>query len=177
MQDRSHELLEFLNRLGVYLYTLLARLTLCQDIAEDLMQELFIKLDNSSSFKKAKKAEDKKAFARRVAINLAFDWWQKQKRESRLLDNVPKSDINYNSPLDKLVQAEQLEKVFNGIGQLKTVPREAFVMRYIQQESFRDIAEQLGKSEHYTRTICHRALCNLRQILESRSFEKGVSDG
>lgn len=177
MQSQSYELLEFLDRVGVYLYTLLARLTLCQDIAEDLMQELFIKLDSSGSFKKTKKAEDKKAFARRVAINLAFDWRQKQKRESRLLDNVPKPCINYYSPLDKLIQVERLEKVLNGIGQLKGVSREAFVMRHIQQESYEHIAEQLDKSEHYTRTICHRALCNLRQILESRNFDKEVSDG
>ena len=169
MQSRSHELLEFLDRSGVYLYTLLARLVLRHDIADDLMQELFIKLSNSGSFENA---EDKKAFARRAAINLAFDWWRKEKRESRLLDDAPKPDINYNSPLDKLIAAEQLEKVFNGIGQLKGACREAFVMRHIQQESFQDIAEQLGKSEHQVRALCHKAMGKLLQILGDRPTPK-----
>ncbi len=174
MQDRTHELLEFLDRSGVYLYTLLARLTLRQDIAEDLMQELFIKLSNSRSFEKAKNPI---AFARRAAINLAFDWWKKRRRETQLYNDILNLKKNSNSPLNKVIQAEEMEKVLSGINQLKGTYREAFVMRHIQQESFRDIAEQLGKNEHYTRTLCHRALCNLRQILESRSFEKEVSDG
>lgn len=174
MQNRSHELLEFLDRSGVYLYTLLAQLTLRQDIAEDLMQELFIKLSNSRSFEKAKNPI---AFARRAAINLAFDWWSKRRRETQLYNDVLNLKKNSNSPLNKLVQAEEMEKVLSGINQLKGVYREAFVMRHIQQESYEHIAEQLGKSDHYTRTLCYRALCNLRQILESQSFEKEVSDG
>lgn len=174
MQNRSHELLEFLDRSGVYLYTLLARLTLRQDIAEDLMQELFIKLSNSRSFEKAKNPV---AFARRAAINLAFDWWRKHRRETQLYNDVLNLKKNFNSPLNKLIQAEDMEKVLSGINKLKGIYREVFVMRHIQQESYEHIAEQLGKSDHYTRTLCHRASCNLRQILKLRSFEKEVSDG
>ncbi len=47
MRDRQKELLELLDKSGANLYALLTRLTLREDIAEELMQELFIKLINS----------------------------------------------------------------------------------------------------------------------------------
>lgn len=71
MSSRQEELLEFLDRSGAELYTLLTRLTLRQDIAEELMQELFIKLSRSRGPAKVTKWD---AYARRAAINLAFDW-------------------------------------------------------------------------------------------------------
>jgi DNA-directed RNA polymerase specialized sigma24 family protein len=53
LRDRQKELLELLDKSGANLYALLTRLTLREDIAEELMQELFIKLINSRSFDKA----------------------------------------------------------------------------------------------------------------------------
>ena len=162
MQDRQKELLELLDRSGANLYTLLTRLTLREDIAEELMQELFIKLINSRSFDKAGNPE---AYAHRAAINLAFDWRRSRKRNPLRLDQIREPASNDSSALGKLVQAEELDEILNAIGQLKKVPREAFVMRYIQQESYDYIAEQLGKTSHHVRALCSRALNHLREIL------------
>ncbi|MFC1781757.1 RNA polymerase sigma factor [Planctomycetota bacterium] len=74
MRERHKELLDLLDSSGAWLYTLLTRLILREDAAEELMQELFIKLTNSRGFVKS---ENKGAYARRVAINLAFDWRRK----------------------------------------------------------------------------------------------------
>ncbi len=162
MPDRQKELLELLDRSGANLYALLTRLTLREDIAEELMQELFIKLINSRSFDKAGNPE---AYAHRAAINLAFDWRRSRKLNPLRLDQIREPASNDSSPLGKLVQAEELEEILNAIGQLKKVPREAFVMRYIQQESYDYIAEQLGKTSHHVRALCSRALNHLRDIL------------
>jgi DNA-directed RNA polymerase specialized sigma24 family protein len=53
LQGHSQQILGFLEKSGPGLYGLLTRLTLREDVAEDLMQELFIKLNNSRAFKKA----------------------------------------------------------------------------------------------------------------------------
>ena len=45
MRDRQTELLELLDKSGANLYALLTRLTLREDVAEELMQELFTQLD------------------------------------------------------------------------------------------------------------------------------------
>ena len=46
LKDRQRKLLELLDKSGASLYALLTRLTLREDIAEEMMQELFIKLSN-----------------------------------------------------------------------------------------------------------------------------------
>ena len=172
MRDRQKELLELLDKSGANLYALLTRLTLREDIAEELMQELFIKLINSRSFDKA---GNRQAYTRRAAINLAFDWRRRQKRNPLRLDQVREPASNDSSPLGKLVRTEELDEILNAIGQLNKVSREALVMRYIQEEPYDYIAKQLGKTAHHVRALCSKALNRLRNILghnQSQSFVK-----
>jgi len=159
LRDRQKELLELLDKSGANLYALLTRLTLREDVAEELMQELFIKLSNSRRFDKAR---NRQAYTRRAAINLAFDWRRRQKQNPLRLDQVREPASNDSSPFGKLVQAEELDEILNAIGRLNRSSREAFVMRYIQEESYDYIAEQLGKTAHHVRALCSRALNHLR---------------
>ncbi|MBN1804451.1 MAG: sigma-70 family RNA polymerase sigma factor [Sedimentisphaerales bacterium] len=175
MTDRQKELLELLDKSGANLYTLLTRLTLREDVAEELMQELFIKL-NRSHFDKA---ANKYAYARKTAINLAFE----RRRNCRLnpvgLDQISEPVSGNISPLNELIRTEELDEILNAIGKLKKLSREAFVMRYIEQESYDYIAEQLGKSTHHIRAVCSRASNRLRDILErnhSQSFKEGTDN-
>ncbi len=176
MRNRQRELLELLDKSGANLYALLTRLTLREDVAEELMQELFIKLINSRIFNKAGNPE---AYARRAAINLAFDWRRSRKRNPLRLDQIREPASNGSSPLGKLVQAEELDEILNAIGQLNKVPREALVMRYIQEEPYDYIAEQLGRTPHQVRALCSKALSHLRDILGQNqlpSFRKEAHD-
>ena len=176
MQDRNERLLEFLQRSGPQLYALLTRLTLRQDIAEDLMQELFIKLSNSKSFEGA---ENKNAFACRTAINLACDW-RKKRNPSLLPSHMPDQPApDTASPLDKLIEKENLDHVLTAAGKLSELTRQAFIMRYIQQHSCERIAEMLGKKPPHIRMLCSRALALLRDLLgptKSGPTEKEAAD-
>ncbi len=163
MADRQKELLELLDKSGANLYALLTRLTLREDIAEELMQELFIKLNNTSRFDKVR---NRYAYARKAAINLAFEWRRNQKLNSVGLDHISEPASDNISPLKKLIQTEELDEILNAIGKLNKVPREAFVMRYIQQEPYDSIAEQLGKTTHHIRALCSRASTRIRYILQ-----------
>ena len=162
MRDRQTELLELLDKSGANLYALLTRLTLREDVAEELMQELFIKLSNSKGLDKV---ANWGAYARRAAINLAFDWRRSRKRSPLRLDQVQEPASNDNSPLGKLIQTEELEEILNAIGQVNGASCEAFVMRYVQQQSTDDIAEQLGKTPHQVRALCYKVLSHLRDVL------------
>jgi len=77
LRSRQKELLELLDKSGADLYALLTRLTLREDVAEELMQELFIKLNNSRGIGKI---ANWNAYAHRAAINLAFDWRRSHKQ-------------------------------------------------------------------------------------------------
>jgi RNA polymerase sigma factor (sigma-70 family) len=172
LADRQKELLELLDKSGANLHALLTRLTLREDIAEELMQELFIKLNNKSRFDKVR---NRYAYAHKTAINLAFEWRRNQKLNSVGLDHISEPASNDISPLNKLIRTEKLDEILNAIGKLNKVPREAFVMRYIQQEPYENIAEQLNKTVHHIRALCSRASNRVRYILEhnqSQSFIK-----
>jgi len=176
LQDRQKELLELLDKSGANLYALLTRLTLREDVAEELMQELFIKLSNSRRFDKA---GNRQVYTRRAAINLAFDWRRSRKRNPLRLNQVREPASNDSSPLGKLVQAEELDEILNAIGRLNRSSREAFVMRYIQEEPYDYIAEQLGRTPHQVRALCSKALSHLRDILGQNqlpSFRKEAHD-
>jgi RNA polymerase sigma factor (sigma-70 family) len=176
LADRQKELLELLDKSGASLYALLTRLTLREDIAEELMQELFIKLNNKGRFDKVR---NHYAYARKTAINLAFEWRRNHKLNPVTLDQISEPASNNSSPLNKLIRTEELDEILNAIGKLNKVPREAFVMRYIQQEPYDYIAEQLGKTAHHIRALCSRASNRLRYILErnhSQSFIKETNN-
>ena len=174
MRSRQKELLELLDKSGADLYALLTRLTLREDVAEELMQELFIKLNNSRGIGKVANWD---AYARRSAINLAFDWRRTQKKKVLALGQVAEPASNDNSPLGKLIHSEEMAETLDAIGRLKKASREVLVMRYLQQESYDNIAEQLGKTSHQVRALCSRAVRHLRDVLDSnehRSSKKEI---
>ena len=168
MKSRQKELLELLDKSGADLYALLTRLTLREDVAEELMQELFIKLNHSRFTGKVANLE---AYARRAAINLAFDWRRSQKRAVQTTWLAAEPAANDDSPLSKLIHTEELTETLNAMGQLNKSSREALIMRYLQQESYDSIAEQLGKSSHHVRALCSRAIRHLRDTLGSNEHK------
>ena len=161
MGDRPKELLELLDRSGASLFALLTRLTLRQDVAEELMQDLFLKL---SAAKDQGDIDCWHAYARRTAINLAFDWRRRQKiRRTCSLDESSDCVSTGGSPLGTLIESEELEQVLAAIDRLRGPSREAFVLRYIEQEPYERIAQQLGKTPHHVRALCSRAMSALRR--------------
>lgn len=168
MRSRQKELLELLDKSGADLYALLTRLTLREDVAEELMQELFIKLNNSRG---TGNAANLNAYARRSAINLAFDWRRSQKRTVPAVGQFSEPMSTEDSPLGKLIHSEEMQETLDAVGRLKKSSREVLVMRYLQQESYDNIAEKLGKTSHQVRALCSRAIHHLRDVLGSNEHK------
>ena len=163
MSDRQTELLGLLETSGARLYALLARLTLREDVAEELLQELFLKLHGAQH---QGGIDCWYAYARRTAINLAFDWRRRQKiRRTWPLDGVSERASEDRAPLSRLVESEELEQVLAAIDRLGGTSREVFVLRYLEQNAYEEIAEQLGKTVHQVRGLCSRAMSTLRSAL------------
>ena len=173
LKSRQKELLELLDTSSAELLALLTRLTLREDIAEELMQELFIKLSHSRGFDKAVNRE---AYARRAAINLAFDWRRSHKRAALRLERVGPQASNDESPLTQLIHSEELRETLDALGQLKKASREALILRFIQQESYESIAEKMGKTNHQVRAICSRAVHQLRRIVGSNHWNNTTQE-
>lgn len=160
----SHQeiLLQLLDEQGSKLHALLLRMTLREEIAEEFMQDLFIKLNNSKGFFEA---DDPVAYAFRTAINLVLDYRKKKKHKMTTLDKITEPSTQYKSPLTSLVQTEELDQILNATSKLSEFARTAFTMRYIQQESYEEIARRLKKTEPQIRAVCSKALSQLRKLL------------
>ena len=145
MEKRQKQLLKLLDDNGGKLHGLLYRLTLRYDIAEDLMQEMFIKL---FKFKGLDDIDNIDFYARRVAINLAFDWRRRQKNKFVSLDQVSEASSKADGPMKRAVRGEQAEKLLSAVSKLKGAFREVVVLRYLEDMSdlFQRIAVAVAES-------------------------------
>ncbi len=162
--ERQRKILQLLDTSGVVLHRLLARLTLREDVVGDLLQELFIRLCNSKAFDKA---ENPFAYAHRAAMNLVFEWRRKRKITCQPLEENCLTAVDDSSSLGKMIQAEELEQILNATSKLTDLARNVVVMHYIEQESYEEIAQRLGKKPQYMRSLCSKAMARLRELLAS----------
>ena len=163
MIERQRKILQLFDTSGARLHRLLARLTRREDVVGDLLQELFIRLWNSNGFDEA---HDPSAYAYRSAVNLAFEWRRGRKTMCTLLDeNHPVADAP--SAAGKMIRAEELEQVLDATSRLSDLARDVVVMRYIEQASYEEIGQRLGKKPQHVRSTCSKAMAQLREMLVS----------
>lgn len=173
MQNSVEKLLELLEKQGPGLHALLTRLTLREDVAEDLMQELFIKLAGSN---RLDRVENLGGYVRTTAINLAFDWRRKESRLKTCSDEYTDPVSEEKAALTRLIDTEQLQVVLEAAAQLNDLQRQVFVMRHIEQNSFEQVAQEVGKTPHHVRALASRALSRVRDICWKTQI-RTVSEG
>jgi RNA polymerase sigma-70 factor (ECF subfamily) len=167
--ERQRKILQLFDSSGAHLHKLLARLTRREDVVGDLLQELFIRLWNSKTFDKA---NDPFAYAYRAAINLAFEWRRQQKITCQSLKEDCAAAKDDSSALGSMIQAEELEQVLDATSKLTDLARDVVARHYIEQESFEEIAERLGKKPQYMRSLCSKAMAELRGMLASEKYQR-----
>jgi len=146
------------------LHRLIARLTRREDVVGDLLQELFLRLWNSKAFDNA---HDPSAYAYRAAINLAFEWRRREQTKQQPLEHNRRAAKD-SSALETIIQAEELEQVLDATSRLNDLSRDVVVMRYIEQDSYEKIAERLGKKPQHVRSVCAKAVAQIRKFLKDK---------
>jgi RNA polymerase sigma factor (sigma-70 family) len=152
--------LDVLEASGEGLHRLLAQLTLRQDTAEELLQELFIRLSTSRTFIKA---DDPTAYAFRSAANIAFEWRRKNRQTAQLDESLLPPEAA--GQMDMAIEKESLAEVLDAIGGLSETMRFLVVSHYIEQQSYDQIAAKTGKSSDYVRAMCSKAVTKIRKML------------
>ena len=174
MNKKQVLLLQLLERSGPRLQGMLTRLMLDEHAAEELMQDLFIRLFEMEHIESIGNLQ---AYAYRVAINLAFDRRRKLRLFSEVSDNQPDYRLH---PVDQqMIQSEQLHQILNALEQLSVQMRECLVLRYIEQMNDCQIAERLQKTPQQVRGLCSKGLDRIRQILnkqEASFYKEAVNE-
>jgi len=124
-----------------------------------------MRLWNSNGFDEA---QDPFAYAYRSAVNLAFEWGRGQKTTCQLSEEIcPAADRP--SARGKMIRAEELQQVLDATSRLNELAREVVVMRYVEQASYAEIGQRLGKKPQHMRSLCAKAMAQLREMLASKN--------
>jgi RNA polymerase sigma factor (sigma-70 family) len=144
-------------------------------IAEDLMQEAYIKAIDV--MKSGRYNEEGKflPWILRIAHNMAIDHFRKEKRYPTIvLEDGSKVFNSFefaeDSVEDMQLKADQVANVRELIKKLPDEQREVLVMRHYEDLSFQEIADQTGVSINTALGRMRYALINLRKMLNKQEI-------
>ncbi len=144
-------------------------------LAEDLFQEVFIKI--IQTIRKGNYTEEGKflPWASRIARNLCMDYFRKQKTTAlKTIDVELPAAKNYTNQdlntLQLLEQTQSAETVHALIDQLPDEQKQVIQMRFYEDLSFKEIAEQTGCSINTALGRMRYALINLRKLINEQSL-------
>lgn len=143
------------------LYGFLVRLTGDRDAADDLVQDVFLRL---LRFRESFRDDGQFVpWLFRIARNLAADRYR-DSRATLSIDHLNQSAPTDSHALDSLIHLEDHEQLERALAALPRAQREVLLLRGVEQMSHRDIATALRCSEATARVRLHRALGALKRI-------------
>lgn len=134
---------------------------------EDLVQEITFQL-----WKTYESFEGKSKFSTwmyRIALNTALTFFKKEKRKidnTPILEGMDKVDEDFSAQH----REEQLAYFYNAVQELNKVEK-ALIFLFLEGQTHRDIATNLGISEVNARVKLNRTKEKLQQIIKNNGYE------
>jgi len=142
-------------------------LTRDRELADDLVQEAFVRLINE--LQHGRRPDNIQAWLFRVCSNLVVSGARRRNVAQRFIARLAPHEEEHDDAVDITLRREMSETLLDGLGRLSTDARVALVMA-AHGFSGREIATSLGRTETSTRTMMFRAREQLRIFL----VEQGV---
>jgi RNA polymerase sigma-70 factor, ECF subfamily len=147
-----------------------------RQLAEDLVQEVYIRVLKSHQNFEGKSSEKTWLFS--IAKNVAIDHYRKQKNwKNRLLDKFDWNRDELSSkdapPEEIVVANDEIKMLYDSLKLCTTDYRMVIIMRYLQELSIKETAEILDWTESKVKTTQHRALKWLKVEMNQRSGKEG----
>lgn len=147
-----------------------------KELANDLFQETFVKA--IVTINQGRYTENGKfpAWITRIAHNLIIDYYRQEKSLSQLsCDNTDinilnRKELSEETVEDSIVREQILNDVRTLVELLPQSQREVLEMRYYQDMSFKEIAENTGVSINTALGRMRYAILNLRKIADERNI-------
>lgn len=146
-----------------------------QEIAEDLLQDVFVKVVQTIHSDRYSEEGKFQPWLMRIAHNLAIDHFRKSKRYPTILMEDGSNLFNSlqfaeSSIEEHRVKEETLEMVKRLIEELPEAQKEVLVMRHYLDLSFQEIADQTGVSINTALGRMRYALIHLRKKMKQLNF-------
>lgn len=147
-----------------------------RELAEDLFQEVFIKIINSIREKRYNEEGKFLPWALRIAHNMVIDYFRKEKlmRMQHDTDDFSVFDImpaNQRNAEQQLIHGERHETVRQLISRLPDDQREVVIMRHYGELSFKEIAETLNININTALGRMHYAVLKMREMLKEAKVQ------
>ena len=138
-----------------YLFALCRRYISDKDIAEDILQESFMKIISSVGSFEWKGEGSLKAWMSRITVNEALQYLRRQKKCSfvEYTDNLPDTDDAPDPDVSRIPQQVIMDKIRG----LSDGYRIIFNLYVFEGKSHKEIADMLGITESTSASQYHRA--------------------
>ena len=142
-----------------------------QDVAEDLLQDVFVKVLHTFNSDKYNEEGKFQPWVMSIAHNMAIDHFRKAKRYPTILLEDGSNLLNSlsfaeDSSEEQRIKEETLAWVRNLIDELPEAQREVVIMRHYLDMSFQEIAEQTGVSINTALGRMRYALNHIRKKMK-----------
>lgn len=169
--DRAFE--ELLNRHRQKIYTSIYLFVKDHALAEDIFQEVFIKIIDT--LRKGKYNHEGKfvQWAMRISYNMCVDYFRRSKRRPKvsptetfdIFDVLPLQEDNAEQ---SMIRSQTHDKVRKLVDMLPAEQREVVILRHYADMSFKEIAQLTRVSINTALGRMRYALINIRKMVEER---------
>lgn len=166
--DKSFEVL--LNRHKDKIYTQIYLFVKDADLAEDLLQEVFIKIIDT--FRKGRYNHEGKfiQWAMRISYNLCVDYFRKAKRQTKVASSDTFDILNFievkeDNMEQSMIRDQVQQKVRSAIEMLPDEQREVILLRHFADMSFKEISQVTNVSINTALGRMRYALINIKKFI------------
>lgn len=160
-----------INRLSVLfqryqlpLYNFFVRLTQDEPLSEDLTQNVFERI---LRYRHSYTAEASfRSWLYQIARNVRADHYRLNKIQVDIYTSLPDLSMEADSFLEQMEIREEEKQLEKAISQLKPEYREVLILGWIEKMKYAEVAEILGISEANVKVRMHRAVNQLRTLVQ-----------
>lgn len=169
--ERSFEIL--LNRHKQKIYTSIYLFVKDQSLAEDIFQEVFIKIIDT--LRKGKYNHEGKflQWAMRISYNMCVDYFRRAKRRPKVsptetFDIFDVLQVTDENAEQRIIKSQTHEKIRKLVDMLPPEQREVVILRHYADMSFKEIAKLTRVSINTALGRMRYALINIRRMIEEK---------
>ena len=158
----------FLDRYGQQVFVLVDRIVSCQEDAEELTQDVFLKAFQQLSSFKAESTFS--TWIYRIATNLAISAVRKKRNDVLRLDDsvfANLSDTQVDAALEDESE-EQMERLQQAMNQLEADERALITLYYLEEKPLAEVAFILGMTEGNAKVKLHRIRKKLYVLIKNQ---------
>ena len=166
-----------LSRHQDYVFTYISFLVKREDVAEDLLQETFVKAVLAIRKHRYQQTGKFSAWLIRIAHNVVVDYLRDDEQASCTLGGEFAPNVLHNVLLsDKSREAEMADEQYvhtlrHMLDYLSQEQRDVVILRFYEDKSFKEIAQMTGVSINTALGRMRYALLNLRRLVQKHQLE------